>query len=385
MKNNYKTISKPVLMIVLSTALCLWQGTVLSQSVLPKPNHIVIAIFENHAYQDIIGSSAAPYINALANDSNSALFTQYYGIEHPSQPNYLDLYSGCNQGVVNDNVPGNIPFTTVNLGRQLIDTGKTFATYFEDLPSVGFNGASSGNYARKHNPAANWMGTGTNQIPTTTNQPLFAFPTYDFSQLPTVSYVVPNQNNDMHNGSDPARITTGDSWFYNNLNAYIQWAKTNNSLFVLTYDEDDLLAGNQIVTIFNGPMVKGGQYAQTLNHYSLLRTIEDMYGLAHACNASSATSVSDCWILPTAITEPGLINPGFTISPNPATNQINITIDESLVGSTLNIYNLTGELVQTELLSTVNRQLSTESLPPGVYIAEVKTKQGNMNKRWVKM
>ena len=132
-------------------------------------------------------------------------------------------------------------------------------------------------------------------------------------------------------------------------------------------------------------MVKGGQYAQTLNHYSLLRTIEDMYGLAHACNASSATSVSDCWILPTAITEPGLINPGFTISPNPATNQINITIDESLVGSTLNIYNLTGELVQTELLSTVNRQLSTESLPPGVYIAEVKTKQGNMNKRWVKM
>src|SRR5438045_1206382 len=76
-----------------------------AQSSLPRPDHIVVAIFENHAYQQIIGSSAAPNINALAADPMAALFTHSYSIEHPSQCNYLDLYSGANQGVTNDNLP----------------------------------------------------------------------------------------------------------------------------------------------------------------------------------------------------------------------------------------------------------------------------------------
>ena len=130
------------------------------------PDHIVIAILESHGYTELIGSSAAPYINFLANSSSSAVFSESYAITHPSQPNYLILYSGSTQGVKNDNVPSDNPFTTPNLGRQLIDNGKTFLTYSEDLPKIGFNGATSGKYARKHNPAANWMGKGTNQIST---------------------------------------------------------------------------------------------------------------------------------------------------------------------------------------------------------------------------
>ena len=144
--------------------LILFSGT-LSTSVNAQvvPDHVVVLILENHAYTQIIGSTAAPYINALAYDPSSALFTQSYAIEHPSQPNYLDFYSGCNQGITTDNLPTGTPYTTSNLGRQLLDAGKTFVTYSEGLPSVGYNGASSGTYARKHNPAANWMGTGTNQ------------------------------------------------------------------------------------------------------------------------------------------------------------------------------------------------------------------------------
>src|SRR6478672_9719365 len=102
--------------------------------------------------------SAAPYINALAKDPYSTNFTQSYAIVHPSQPNYLDLYSGSNQGATNDNNPPNDPFTTPNLGKQLINALKSYATYSEDLPSVGYNGDTYSNYARKHNPAANWMG-----------------------------------------------------------------------------------------------------------------------------------------------------------------------------------------------------------------------------------
>jgi acid phosphatase len=257
---------------------------------LPKPDHVVILILENHAYSQIIGSGSAPYINALATNSYSASFTKSYAIMHPSQPNYLCLYSGSNQGITDDSHPPAAPFTTPNLGRQLINAGKTFATYSQSLPSVGYNGDTYGAYARKHNPAANWMGTGKNQIPSTTNQPFTAFPT-DYTKLPTVSIVVPNQNNDMHSGS----ISTSDTWVKNHLDSYVQWAKTHNSLFILTFDEDDDNHSNQIVTIFNGSMVKGGQCATQINHYNVLRTIEDMYGLTYAGKASTATPITTCW------------------------------------------------------------------------------------------
>ncbi len=263
---------------------------------LPKPDHIVVLIFENHSYNSIIGSTAAPHINALAADTSSALFTQSFAIEHPSQPNYLDFYSGTNQGVTNNYLPTNIPFTTANLGRQLFDSGLSFTTYSEDLPSVGYNGATSGKYARKHNPAANWMGTGTNQIATTTNQPFTAFPdSADYSYLPTVCYVIPNLYNDMHDGSDPARITRGDKWMYDSLNSYINWSKTHNSLFIMTFDEDDNSTSNHITTIFTGANVKAGQYAYAINHYSILRTIEEMYRLSYAANAATATTINYCW------------------------------------------------------------------------------------------
>ena len=88
----------------------------------------------------------------------------------------------------------------------MIDAGLSYITYSEDLPVVGYDGDSSGAYVRKHNPAANWMETGTNQIPEHANQPFTAFPS-DYSKLPTVSIVIPNVNDDMHNGS----ISTGDA------------------------------------------------------------------------------------------------------------------------------------------------------------------------------
>ena len=62
----------------------------------PRPDHVVIVIEENHSYSEIIGSSAAPYINSLA--AQGALFTQSHATTHPSQPNYLHLFSGSNQG-----------------------------------------------------------------------------------------------------------------------------------------------------------------------------------------------------------------------------------------------------------------------------------------------
>ncbi len=265
-----------------------------SYSTVPTPDHVVILVLENHGYNQVVRSSASPYINSLINDPFTALFTQSYALSHPSQPNYLQFFSGSTQGVTDDNVPATLPFTTANLGAELQNASRTFIGYSEDLPSVGYTGATSGAYARKHNPWVNWQSTALNGIPVSSNQPFTAFPS-DYNLLPTVSFVIPNQNNDMHNGSDPSRITTCDTWIQTNLNAYIQWAKTHNSLLILTFDEDDNASVQHILTLFTGNFVQAGNYSTAINHYNVLRTVEDMYGLTHAGAASSAATIDNCW------------------------------------------------------------------------------------------
>jgi PKD repeat protein len=267
-------------------------GFISAQSV-PTPDHVVIVVLENHGYSQIIGSSSAPYINSLATDTDGALFTQSFGVEHPSQPNYLDLFSGSNQSVILDFTPFSflLPFTTPNLGAALLQHGRTFTGYSEDLPSVGYTGDNSGQYYRKHNPWVNWQGTGTNGIPSALNQPFTAFPS-NYNNLPTVSFVIPNQDHDMHDGT----IAQADIWLRTNIDGYVQWAKQHNSLLMLTFDEDDNGSNNQITTIFVGQMVKFGQYPEHITHYNVLRTLEDMYALPYAGSSSTATAISDCWV-----------------------------------------------------------------------------------------
>lgn len=354
---------------------------IFSQAKFPKPDHIVIVILENHDYDQIVLGNAAAHINAMSTDDHSALFTQSFAIEHPSQPNYFDLFAGCNQGVMDDAVPANNPFTTDNLGRELLDAGKTFVSYSEDLPSVGYNGNPSGNYARKHNPAADWMGTGTNQIPATVNQPYSAFPK-DFTLLPTVSFVIPNLKDDMHDGGDPAGIVKGDQWVNNNLSAYLDWSKTHNSLFILTFDEAETDPNNQVMTFFAGQMVKPGQYSEMIDHYSILRTIEDMYGLRHACNASTATPITDVWDLSAGVSsgKSELDKNFFSIVSNPSTTDLVIRINNPEAGNlrSLEIFDLLGKKVFEENPNNLKtKEIKVGHFPSGTYL--VKASDGKVN------
>jgi acid phosphatase len=258
---------------------------------LPQADHVIIVIEENHSYNQIIDNNSAPYINSLANDTLGALFTNFYAETHPTQPNYLYIFSGSNQGVTSDNVPNDTPFATPNLGVALLQNNLTFDGFSEDLPSTAYQGASSGTYQRKHNPWVNWQNSNANGIPADLNMPFKDFPS-DYDSLPKISFVIPNQNNDMHDGT----VAEGDTWIEDNIDSYIQWAKTHNSLFVLTFDEDNDGSNNRIATIFVGQMVKHGQYGQHLNHLNLLRTFEDMYGLYHSGSSTDSTSISGCWI-----------------------------------------------------------------------------------------
>ncbi|MFI0787072.1 alkaline phosphatase family protein [Streptomyces lydicus] len=250
----------------------------------PTPDHVVVVVFENHAYNQVIGSSSAPYINSLA--SGGANLTASYAETHPSQPNYYAMFSGDTQGVTDDScvTPG---FSSApNLASEVTAAGKSWASYNESLPAEGSTTCKSGNYAQKHNP---WFGF--SNVPTNTAHTLDAFPT-DFTKLPTVSYVVPNLCSDMHDCS----VSTGDTWLKTHLKSYADWAKTHNSLLLLTFDEDNRLSGNRIPTVFYGQQVTPGSTSgTTYNHYDVLRTIEDMYGTSHAGKAADAKDISGIW------------------------------------------------------------------------------------------
>ncbi len=247
----------------------------------PNPAHVVIVMEENHSYSEIIGSSQAPYINTLA--SEGALFTNSYGVSHPSEPNYLAIFSGSTQGVTSDQCP--LTFKGSNLGYELINAGKTFTGYSEGLPSAGSEVCTSGEYARKHVP---W--TDFSDLASSVNQPFTAFPT-NYASLPTVSFVIPDLLDDMHDGT----IQQGDTWLNQHLSGYVNWAKTNNSLLIVTWDEDDGSAGNHIATIFVGPMVKPGKYSEQISHYNVLRTIEAIYGVPYLGKAASVQTITDIW------------------------------------------------------------------------------------------
>lgn len=232
----------------------------------PDAAHWVIVIEENHAASQIYGH--APYIDSLA--ANGAKLTDMHGITHPSQPNYFALFSGSTQGVTsNDPVSlGDRP----NLADELHKAGKTFRGYVES-PVV-----------RKHAPWESFSNSAADERSFST------FPT-DFNQLPDVAFVVPNQANDMHDGS----IATGDAWIKNNLGAYATWAKTHNSVFVVTFDEDDGSSGNQIATVLYGQQVKTGSYGGTRDLYGLLRTVEDGENVPALNNAASRSPFNDIW------------------------------------------------------------------------------------------
>ncbi|MBM7652456.1 alkaline phosphatase family protein [Neobacillus cucumis] len=250
---------------------------------LPKIDHILIVVEENHSKNQILGDSSAPYMNSLM--KQGANFTNYHAITHPSQPNYLDLFSGSNQGVTDDKKPKS-KFSTDNLASELIEKNYSFMGYSEGQPSVGYNKEYADNgYARRHNPWSNFA-----NIPKETNQPLTNFPK-DLSKLPTVSFVIPTVDTDMHDGT----VKEADNWLKEHIDDYVQWAKTHNSLLIVTWDEDEGTDKNIIPTFFVGPMVKTGQYNQNVNHFNLLRTIEDIYGLSHAGKAKTSEPITNIW------------------------------------------------------------------------------------------
>ena len=250
---------------------------------LPRPEHVVLVIEENRSSKNMLGNPDAAYINSLV--AKGAFLTQSYAIGHPSEPNYVALFSGDTQGVTDDSCPH--AYAKPNLADALLADKLSFAIYSENLPSMGFTGCGSDDklYRRKHNPVPDFT-----SVPTDANRPFSDFPG-DYSKLPTLSFVVPNMIDDMHDGT----VAQGDAWLKDRLDGYIQWAMRHHSVLILTWDEDDGGDNNRVMTLVLGQDVKPGQYDQHMNHYDVLRTLTDMYGLKPIGHGTEAKAVDAIW------------------------------------------------------------------------------------------
>ena len=301
-----KIILKKLMFLIASILLLNLIGCQTNENIskIHKYDHIVIVIEENKSYDQVIGNDAAPYINSIIEES--ANFTQMYGEEHESEGNYFWLLSGNNQGVgYGDVIPDrsnnkNYPFTASNMAEQLIKKGYSFKGYSESLPSIGDTIYKTEKYARKHVPWISFSNipNGTTEL-NSSNLQFAQFPT-DFNKLPTVSFVIPNLVNDMHEPADPqVSVKNGDEWLKENINNYLTWAKVHNSLLIITFDENDDISKyrgltdpassdhdikNRIPTLIAGANIIPGNYSEGkgITHVNILRTIEAMYNLSRS-------------------------------------------------------------------------------------------------------
>jgi len=259
-------------------------------------DHVLWIWFENKA--PVVGSSSAPYFTSLSRQCGLA--TNYHGVTHPSLPNYLAATGGSTFGVTDDNPPSSHPISAASIFSQVKSAGKQWRSYEESMPS---NCAltSSGTYAVKHNPAAYYTGIRTDcaswDVPMGTTSSGAFLNALNGNTLPAFSFITPNLCNDMHDCS----VATGDTWLSTWMPKILASSAyaAGRTAVVVTFDEDDSLHGNLVSTIVVAPSVPAGTTNGTLfNHYSLLRTTEEMLGLPTTLgNAATATSMRSAFHL----------------------------------------------------------------------------------------
>lgn len=251
-----------------------------------RPDHVIVVVEENKSNGTIIGNPKAPYLNRLARAS--ALFVNATGVAHPSQPNYLALFAGQTNSDADICPERGVSSTAPSLGGALIKSRLTFSGYAEALPRRGFTGCSAGDrndeYARKHAPWTNFA-----DVPPSSNDPLTDLPALD--RLPTVCFIIPDLENDMHSGS----IETADAWLRRHVEPIVAWAVAHNSLVIVAWDESDTTYGNSVPLIIAGAKVKPGRYAERVDHYRILRTIEEFYGLPFLGYSADVAPIDDIW------------------------------------------------------------------------------------------
>ena len=243
---------------------------------LPTFSHVVLVMEENHNYSSVIGNSSMPYLNSLA--SSYGLATQYFANTHPSIGNYFELTTG--QIITNnDNFTGVVKAD--NVVRHLIAAGKTWKSYEEDLPSIGYIKPDVGNYVRHHCPLSYMQDVVSSSAQRMNLVPFTQFAT-DLANdaLPDYSFVTPNLCNDAHDCS----LSVADSWLQTNIDPLLQSTSFQNGLLIIVFDEsanDNTHGGGQVAWVAVSPAFSKPSYQSTTlyQHQNTLRLMMQGLGL----------------------------------------------------------------------------------------------------------
>jgi hypothetical protein len=240
--------------------------------------HVFVVVEENHNYSDVVASSSMPYLNGLINQYGLA--SNYFANGHPSIPDYFMLTTGQTLTLIDALTPQSFPVSADNVVRELIAAGKTWKSYAEDLPNVGYTGGDTGNYAVRHNPLAYMTDVQNNSAEVKNLVPFTQFsadlPT---ANLPEYSFIVPNLCNDAHD----CPLATADAWLKTNIDPVIQSPVfQKDGLLIIVFDEADTLdltaGGGHVAAVIVSPLGKRGYKSIAFyQHQSVLRlTLEGL-------------------------------------------------------------------------------------------------------------
>lgn len=255
----------------------------------PAFDHVVVVMFENKESTRVLGSRDAPTFRAYA--QSHAQLTRYHGVTHPSLPNYLALVSGSTHGIKENCTACVISAPTI--ADTIEASGRTWKTYAEGLPRPGFTGAASGRYAKKHNPLLYFRSVAGNAARRRAGIVPFTELARDLREelLPEFSLVVPDMCNSMHD----CPLAVGDRWLRK---LVPRLAKLPNTAVFIVFDEGTTRArgGGHVPAIALGSAVlPRSRYTAVANHYGLLRTIEEAWGLPLLGRSARTPPITGIW------------------------------------------------------------------------------------------
>jgi phospholipase C len=288
---------KSILLALLFSIPALFWGQV------PRSNHVVIVVEENHSFSQVIGNRNMPFLNGLA--SQYSLTTQYFANVHPSIGNYFMLTTGQ---IITNNDRDVATVTADNIVRHLLTAGKTWKGYAESLPSTGYLGADRFPYTRHHFPLSYFSDVVNSHVQRLNLVPFTQFPKdLANNDLPNYSMIIPNQQDNGHNCpagttscSDTQVLRATDTWLKNHIGPLLNnSAFRQDGLLIIVFDEgtssDKAHVGGHTATIFVGPKVKRGFKSSSFyQHQNVLRTVLDALGVNHQLGkAATAQPMSD--------------------------------------------------------------------------------------------
>lgn len=290
-------------------------------------DHVFVIVLENHGFDDAVSNGPSPFLRELA--GSQGLATNYFGIAHPSLPNYLAMIGGDDFGVRDDRpscFSSDISSSTAcnripgdSLVGQLRSAGLSFAVYAESLPEAGSRvsvapgGSAGALYAQKHNPVPYFEELARDPAALALMKPFSAFAADLAGPTPNVALIVPNQCHDGHGlpvCRDRDQLVADYDAFVRDTVTAIRASKawTRRSAIVITFDEgarslypgaavSDIArraggADNHIATIIVTRCGAAFQDATRYDHYSLLATIQDGFNLPRLRKAAQAEPMS---------------------------------------------------------------------------------------------